>query len=301
MHPSTYSRLRRYPDHDSLGEPVMTRREKRTYSVVLLAFLASIYVGPASAGLKVFTCHEEWAVLAETLGGEKVSVFAPETRAPNSRRVQIPGSIVTILKSSDAVLCSSNYKWLADAIKKSGNKNIQEGAPGFIRTDKLVPLDRIEDGHSSHVHYNRYVHSDPKRLRVIAGQTAARFIQLDPDSTDVYRANAKNFIHELGNMLGELEKEAGRLSGKSVVGDVYSYYLLDWLGLKVTTSIEIAEERESTAVIHTKFGSPNDYQAFAKQRGILSINIPFAPARGSNVKTFDQFFRTAVTQLVNNL
>ncbi len=71
-----------------------------------------------------------------------------------------------------------------------------------------MKLERIEDGHSSHAHYHRYVHSDPQRRRVIAGQVAARFIEINADSTDAYRASAKALIRDLGNLISELEKEA---------------------------------------------------------------------------------------------
>ena len=264
-------------------------------------FVTLLFAGPASAGLKVFACHEEWAVLAKELAGESASIFTPRTTAENSRKIQQSGSLDSALRSADVVLCSSKFKWLSQAIEKSGNPNIQVGASGLILADELVKLNAIEDGHSSHVHYNRYVHADPKRLRAIAGQTTARLIQIDAASADFYRANAKRFIGDLGMLIAEIERDATGLKGQSVVGDVYSAYLLDWLGLQVTTSIEIAAGREASGVVHANMGDPSAHVAFASKRDLPIVAIPFGPDRSGPVKSYIDYFRTAASSLMSTL
>lgn len=278
------------------------KNKKRERCVFWFGVLATLlFAGPASAGLKVFACHEEWAILAEELAGESAAIFTPETTAENSRKIQLSGSIDSALRSADVVLCSSKFKWLSQAIEKSGNPNIQVGASGLILADELVKLNVIEDGHSSHTHYNRYVHADPKRLRAIAGQTTARLIQIDAASADLYKANAKRFIGDLGALIAEVEKDVTGLKGKPVVGDVYSAYLLDWLGLQVTTSIEIAAGREALGVVHTSMGDPSAHVAFASQRDLPIVVIPFGPDRSGPAKSYIDYFRAAASSLIGAL
>ena len=272
-------------------------------NILRFAFILALTCFPimgSATGLKVFACHEEWAVLAKSLGGKTISTYVPQTQSSNSRKIKISSALPAILESSDVVICSSEFKWLSEAIKKSRNNAIASGGPGLVLVDKLVKLDPIKDGHSDHVHFNRYLHSDPNRLRAIAGQVAARFVKIDPSSSDVYRKNAKKFIQELGKIIGINAEKASALKDKTVLSDLYSYYLMKSLGLKVITSVEFAEDSEASMVVRTPLGNSKQFEAFAMERDIPLVTIPFGPVSDGSVspETFFDYFEEALAQVL---
>lgn len=268
-------------------------------SAFILALTWFPIMGSAT-GLNVFACHDEWAVLAKSLGGKTISTYVPQTQSSNSRKLKISSALPAILESSDVVICSSEFKWLSEAIKKSGNDAIASGAPGLVLVDKLVKLDPIKDGHSDHVHFNRYVHSDPNRLRAIAGQVAARFAKIDPSSSDVYRKSAKKFIQELGEIIAINAEKASALKGRTVVSDLYSYYLMKSLGLKVITSVELAEDSAASMVVRTPLGDSKQFEAFAVERDIPLVTIPFGPVLdgSDSPETFFDYFEQALARVL---
>ena len=75
---------------------------RNTLSVVLAAFISSI----AHADLRIFATVPEWGALAETLGGDKVTVYTATTGLQDPHRIQARPSLIAKARSANLLIAT---------------------------------------------------------------------------------------------------------------------------------------------------------------------------------------------------
>lgn len=171
---------------------------------ILMAFFLALTTGTASAQLNIVASTSNLGMLAETVGGEHVSVrvLAPPDRDPHYLEVR-PNMMVALRRADLVVSVGAELEvgWLPLAIDQSRNRTIQPGQPGYFeaaaqveRLDEGAPADRaLGDVHPTG---NPHVYMDPLRMGQIAQVLAERLAELDADHAERYRANAERFAEQ---------------------------------------------------------------------------------------------------------
>ena len=275
-------------------------RAVRTFTLCLI----TMCVVPqfAYAKLNVFACSPEWGALAAEIGGDEVDVYVPTTPPDNPFKVRVSSSLVAVLNAADLLVCTgvgSEQRWLPKTLEKVKNNNLASGNPGWFLIKDVVKLARIKDGHTQHAHWNPFVQGDPRRVRSIAGQLAGRMIQLDKDNAKLYKENAKNFIKNVGRLADELEQQAVKLRGLTVVTvPGYSDYLFDWLGINVVT-INNMDLDKVDLISYSVIGHSTDILALAERLSLPLVALPLTISGAGEVATYEQFYRTSVGKLLD--
>ena len=256
----------------------------------------------AYAKLNVFACSPEWRALAAEIGGDEVDVYVPKTASDKPFKVRVSSSLVAVLNATDLLVCAgvgSDQKWLPRALEKVKNYKLASGSPGWFLIKDVVKLARIKDGHMEHAHWNPFVQGDPRRIRSIAGQLAVRMIQLDKDNAKLYKKNAKRFIRNMGELADELEQQAVRLRGLTVVTvPGYSDYLFEWLGIKIVT-IENMDVDKVDLISYSVIGHSTEILALAERLSLPLVALPLTISGTGEVATYEQFYRTSVVKLLD--
>jgi zinc/manganese transport system substrate-binding protein len=218
------------------------------YRATSLALLfVALLAPPVEASLKIFACEPEWAALARELGGEKVETFSATTARQDPHRIEARPSLIARLRQADLAVCTGaelEAGWLPVLLRQAGNHRVQPGQPGYFeaaaQVERLaVPksLDRaLGDLHASG---NPHVHTDPRRLAIIAERLAARLAEVDPANAGFYRSRHAAFAHRWRMALTDWSARAIPLKGKRVVAHHKDWiYLYDWLGLVDAGTLE---------------------------------------------------------------
>ena len=172
----------------------------RSISKLLLPLLLLVAM-PASAAINIFTCEPEWAALAELVGGEAVTTFSATTALQDPHFIQARPSLIAKVRKSDLLICSGadlEIGWLPLLLRKSGNRNIQPGAPGYLIAtdyvrlrDKPTRIDRSQG--DLHAAGNPHIHTDPRNMTRVAKAIADRLSELAPDRSAVFQDNFEQF------------------------------------------------------------------------------------------------------------
>jgi zinc/manganese transport system substrate-binding protein len=151
------------------------------------------------------------------------------------------------MRRADLLVCSGSdleIGWLPVLIRSAGNRKVQPGQPGyFMASDWVERLDVPEKVDRSmgdvHPYGNPHVHLDPRNLPIIATALSKRLAEIDPDHANFYSDQNARFQSKWSESIQRWEREASGLRGMRLV--TYhrdSAYLVHWLGMQLTTTIE---------------------------------------------------------------
>jgi len=219
----------------------------RMLTVFVSAILVCALPSVSYARVKAFACEPEWAALLSELGGKQVSVYQATSPKQDPHRVEARPSLVARMRSADLLVCSGSdleIGWLPVLVQSAGNRKVQPGQPGYFMASDLVDrLDVPEKVDRSmgdvHPYGNPHVHLDPRNLTIIATALATRLAEIDPDHADFYSNQNAAFQKKWSQSIQRWEREASGLKGLRLV--TYhrdSAYLVNWLGMVLTTTIE---------------------------------------------------------------
>jgi zinc/manganese transport system substrate-binding protein len=148
----------------------------------LLSLLVFLYSGalPARAALNVFACEPEWAALAKEIGGQRVAVASATTAQQDPHHVEARPSLIAHMRRADLLVCTGaelETGWLPVLLARSGNAKVQPGKPGYFEAAAFVELldvpTTVDRSHGDiHAAGNPHVHTDPRRLAIIAERLA---------------------------------------------------------------------------------------------------------------------------------
>lgn len=271
----------------------------------LLRFLAALCplltAQPVLAQLHVFACEPEWAALATTLGGDRVSVFAATTGLQDPHQIQARPSLIARLRRADLVICTGaqlEIGWMPMLLRQAGNGRIQPGSAGYLSATDAVTLlevpERVDRALGDiHPAGNPHIQTDPRNIARVAAVLETRLETLDPAEAASYRRRYEDFQTRWQAAIRRWEAEAAPLRGVAVALQHDGWaYLARWLDLRVVATLEpkpgvppstthLARVLESLRqhparmVIYAAYQDPRPSQWLAHRAQIPAVMLPF--------------------------
>jgi ABC-type Zn uptake system ZnuABC Zn-binding protein ZnuA len=187
----------------------------RFLSAVLVASLGMSSV--ADATVKVVTTLTDYAAITRYVGGDRVEVQAIVAGNADAHFIKPKPSYALMLRDADLFVSTGLdlELWAPVLVNKAGNRNIVDGAPGYVAVShgielmqKPVSLDR--SGGDIHVYGNPHIQTSPINATIVARNIATGLCKVDPDGCESYRLNLAAFNNQI----------ARRLYGERLVEDL---------------------------------------------------------------------------------
>ena len=221
----------------------MPRQFRRAAALLMAGFLAS----PAYAQLNVFACEPEWAALTKELSGEHAKVFTATHAGQDPHYVQARPSLIARLRSADLAVCTGaelETGWMPMLQRRARNSKVLPGKPGYFEATQQVVLlekpDKLDRAEGDvHGDGNPHIQVDPRRVLEVAKALSSRLQQLDPGNRPAYENLLQDFTTRWLASIERWQAQAKGLKGKrAIVHHREWVYLLDWLGMQRTGSLE---------------------------------------------------------------
>jgi zinc/manganese transport system substrate-binding protein len=187
---------------------------KRIQWPLALLFVAT----PAFATVQVVTSLQDFASIADAVGGKRVETFALAKGYQDPHFVEPKPSFVLKLSRADLLIVAGlelEIGYLPPLIDQSSNDKIRPGAAGYL--DASAGCDILERPTGTvtramgdvHPFGNPHFWLDPENGRIIARAIAERLTRLDPAGSAEYKSNLAAFEAKLNE--GEKRWEAALL------------------------------------------------------------------------------------------
>jgi len=282
--------------------------------LVALSVASSLSV-PAAAGatVKVVTTIPDFAQLAQEVGGDRVTTvsFVRPTQDPHF--VDARPSFAVDLADADLLIYAGaelEAGWLPPLLRTASNAGIMPGETGHLNVSTVVPLKEAPVGNVDrsqgdvHPLGNPHTWIDPRNGLRIAIAITSRLKALDPDGTDVYEANLRDFARRLGDKMKEWKDLLAPYAGTKVIVYHKSWiYFLEWAGLEEAGTIEPlpgvpAADSDLTALVDTLRTAgvrlvigesyyPSDSVGFvAEQLGAEELTLPAMTGGATGCDTY---------------
>ena len=171
----------------------------KKYSVALAAlFLAA----PLSATVHIVTSIQDFASIADSVGGKRVETFALARGYQDPHFVEPKPSFILKLSRADLLIVAGlelEIGYLPPLLDQSRNEKIRPGAAGYL--DASIGCDILERPTAVvtramgdvHPFGNPHYWLDPNNGRIIARAIEAKLSALDPAGASEYKANLAAF------------------------------------------------------------------------------------------------------------
>ncbi|MFL6291435.1 MAG: metal ABC transporter substrate-binding protein [Thermoanaerobaculia bacterium] len=195
--------------------------------LTVLAFTALAgFSSAAEAKLRVVTSLQDFASIAQAVGGDRVETFALAKGYQDPHFVDAKPSFVLQLSRANLLIVAGlelEIGYLPPLIDQSRNDKVHPGNPGYL--DASVGCDILQRPTTQvtramgdvHPYGNPHYWTDPKNGRVIARAIAARLSQLDPAGSAVYQKNLAAFEQRLTQKDAEWMAKMAPYAGTRVV------------------------------------------------------------------------------------
>lgn len=294
------------------------------YKIVTALCLAMTLTTSALADVSVFACEPEWQSLAETLGGNRVTVYSATTAQQDPHRIEARPSLIAKLRRADLLICSGadlEAGWLPVLLQQAANKKVLPGQPGYFEAATYVELlDRPTQVDRSmgdvHAAGNPHLHLDPRRIALIAKALSDKLAAIDPDNKITYQQRHHDFHQRWQQAMQDWQTLALPLKGQRVV--VYHSnwtYLFDWLGIHhagtlepkpglPTTAGHLAELKQqlqyqpAKMILHTAYQNPRAAQRLSELTGIPVVELPYTVGGSPNTPDLFRLFDVTIARLL---
>ncbi len=199
---------------------------KRIFSI-LLVFAALASAGSAAeAKLRVVTSLQDFASIAQMIGGDRVETFALAKGYQDPHFVDAKPSFVLQLSRANLLIVAGmdlEAGYLRPLLDQSRNSKIHPGNPGYLDASAGCeilqrPTTQITRAMGDvHPFGNPHYWIDPANGRVIARAIAARLSQLDPAGGATYQKNLAAFEQRLTQKRAEWAAKMAPYAGTKVV------------------------------------------------------------------------------------
>lgn len=162
----------------------------------------------AKSHLNVVTTLPDYASLARTLGGDRISVRSIVRGDQDAHFIRPKPSFATALRNADVLVATGLdlELWVQTVIDNSGNGKIRSGKPGYVSAyagmkllEKPRTLSRAEGG--VHIYGNPHVTCSPIQMKVAARNIAAGLIKNDPEGKEIYLQNLEELHRKVDERL----------------------------------------------------------------------------------------------------
>ncbi len=279
-----------------------------TVALIALSGTAASFAGK----LKVVATTPDLAAIAREIGGTAVEVTALGKPTEDQHHVDAKPSHIVTLNRADVLIeggAELELGWLPPLLENSRNKKIFAGAPGRIVASQGVRMLEIPttfDRSKGDIHAlgNPHFLIDPVNVKIIAGEIAKHFAQVDPKSAPLYKANLVAFNARVDTKLIEWRKQLEPFKGAKIVTYHNDFvYLADRFKLQVIQTLEpkpgIAPSPAHLARVISAMKAANarvilvqPYQnrktaeTVARQTGAVVLDIPQQPGARKDTKTY---------------
>ncbi len=199
---------------------------KKAPFLPLLVSLLGLAAPARAAKLNVVSTIQDFASIAESIGGERVETFALAKGYQDPHFVDAKPSFIVRLSRADLLIAAGlelEIGYLPPLIDQSRNTKIHPGNPGYldasIGTDILQrPTTQVTRAMGDvHPYGNPHYWTDPDNGRIIARAIAARLSELDPAGKATYDRNIAAFETRLAAKTKEWDAKMAPYARTKVV------------------------------------------------------------------------------------
>ncbi|MBZ5640582.1 MAG: metal ABC transporter substrate-binding protein [Acidobacteriia bacterium] len=194
--------------------------------ILLSALLVVVLSGPAIAKVRVVTSLDDFASIAESVGGDRVTTFALAKGYQDPHFVDAKPSFILQLSRANLLIVAGlelEIGYLPPLIDQSRNDAIHPGSPGYL--DASIGCDILQRPTTQvtramgdvHPYGNPHYWTDPDNGRVIAHAIASKLSELDPAGTASYAANLATFDAKLAAKEKEWAAKMAPYAGSKIV------------------------------------------------------------------------------------
>lgn len=197
---------------------------KKIVSAVL--FLLAVGAPPATATVRVVSTIQDFASIADSVGGKRVETFSLSRGYQDPHFVEPKPSFILKLSRADLLIVAGldlEVGYLPPLLDQSRNAKIRPGGPGYL--DASIGCDILERPTGVvtramgdvHPFGNPHYWLDPGNGRVIARAIAAKLTAIDPPGAAEYRSNLAAFEAKLAEAEKRWEAALGPYAGVELV------------------------------------------------------------------------------------
>ena len=266
----------------------------------------------ATAQLKVVATTPDLASVAREIGGNRVNVVALAKPTEDPHFVDAKPSFIVTLNRADALVeggAELELGWLPPLLENSRNSRVAAGAPGRIVASEGIRLLEIPtsfDRSKGDIHSlgNPHYMIDPAAAKIVAGNIARHFAQLDPKNAATYNANLARFDSRIDAKLADWQKELAPYRGAKIVTYHRDFiYFAQRFGLSIVDELEpkpgispspahlaqvIGEMKRNNAkiILVQPFQNRKTAETVARQTGATVIDAPQQPGAARNTSSY---------------
>jgi len=198
---------------------------KRTHLLLSVVLVAAL-TGNAQAALRVVASLQDFASIAQAIGGDRVEAFALAKGYQDPHFVDAKPSFIIKLSRADLLIVAGlelEIGYLPPLIDQSRNAKIQPGNAGYL--DASIGCDILQRPTQVvtramgdvHPYGNPHYWTDPENGRVIARAIAGKLSELDPAGKATYDKNLAAFDARLDAKEKEWDAKMAPYAGTKVV------------------------------------------------------------------------------------
>ena len=194
--------------------------------IVPLAIALALAAAPLAAAVHVVTSLQDFASIADAVGGKRVETFALAKGYQDPHFVEPKPSFVLKLSRADLLIVAGlelEVGYLPPLIDQSRNDKIRPGAAGYLDASNGCDILEKPTGTVTramgdvHPFGNPHYWLDPDNGRVIARAIAAKLSELDPSGAAEYKTNLAAFEGRLAEGEKRWDAALGPYAGMELV------------------------------------------------------------------------------------
>jgi len=199
---------------------------KRLMALLFALFFVSFPAGSASAKIRVVSTLDDFASIAEAIGGDHVEAMSLAKGYQDPHFVDAKPSLILRLSRANLLIVAGlelEIGYLPPMIDQSRNQKIHRGNPGYLDVSNGCeilqrPTAQVTRAMGDiHPFGNPHYWLDPENGRIIARSIAAKLAELDPANQAVYQGNLAAFEAKLTEKDRAWQAKMAPFAGAKVV------------------------------------------------------------------------------------
>ena len=215
------------------------------YFAVLIAMI--LIPSAALANLKIVTTAPDFADIAKQVGDGKVDVHSV-MRGPENIHNVIPKPTEMVYLNQADLFANSGLDaepWLDNLLAGARNPKVERNHPGFVDMSRGITIKDAPTGHIDrsmgdvHAYGNPHYTLNPQIAQRMAVTLVKAMAKADPANAQLYIANAKRFVAEMGDVAKKIREEFKPYDGLKVVTFHAAWdYFADAIPIQIVGTIE---------------------------------------------------------------
>ena len=199
---------------------------KKALAVLFAAVALAVSAPAFAAKLNVVSTLQDFASIAESIGGNRVETYALAKGYQDPHFVEAKPSFIVRLSRADLLIAAGlelEIGYLPPLIDQSRNARIHPGNPGYLDASTGCDILQRPTGQVTramgdvHPYGNPHYWTDPDNGRIIARSIAARLTELDPTGKATFDANLAAFETKLAAKEKEWDATMAPYAGTKIV------------------------------------------------------------------------------------